>query len=79
MLWLIAWRDLLLLMSGGQTKIINLDWQDMLQQVAHRSTLAQAKDMVARLQAAHNNLNRNVNPRLNLEVVLLHWPRYGDI
>lgn len=78
-LWLIAWRDLLLLMSGGQTKIINLDWQDMLQQVAHRSTLAQAKDMVARLQAAHNNLNRNVNPRLNLEVVLLHWPRYGDI
>ena len=78
-LWLIVWRDLLLLMSGGRTKIINLDWQDSLQKVAARSSLAQAKDMVMRLQAAYNNLDRNVNPRLNLEVVLLHWPQYRDI
>lgn len=78
-LWLIIWRDLLLLMSGGQTKVINLDWQDKLQPIARRSTLAQAKEMVVRLQKAYQNLDRNVNPRLNLEVVLLHLPRYADI
>lgn len=78
-LWLTVWRDLLLLMSGGQTKIVNLDWQEMLQKVANRSTIAQAKEMITRLQAAYNNLDRNVNPRLNLEVVLLHWPQYRDI
>ncbi|HRV95749.1 MAG TPA: DNA polymerase III subunit delta' [Anaerolineae bacterium] len=78
-LWLILWRDLLLLLSGGQTKVINLDWQDQLQPIARRSNLAQAKEMVGRLQKAYQNLDRNVNPRLNLEVVLLHLPRYADI
>lgn len=78
-LWLIVWRDLLLLLSGGRTKVINLDWQDKLRPLAHRSNLAQAKEMVVRLQRAYQNLDRNVNPRLNLEVVLLHLPRYADI
>ncbi|MCB0163365.1 MAG: DNA polymerase III subunit delta' [Anaerolineae bacterium] len=78
-LWLILWRDLLLLLSGGQTKVINLDWQNKLQPIARRSSLAQAKEMVVRLQKAYQNLDRNVNPRLNLEVVLLHLPRYADI
>lgn len=78
-LWLMVWRDLLLLMSGGQTKIINLDWYESLQKIAYRSTMAQAKAMIVRLQTAYSNLDRNVNPRLNLEVMLLHWPQYRDI
>lgn len=74
-LWLTIWRDLLLLQSGAtQTKIINLDWQERLQHLARNSSLAQASDLVARLRTALINLERNVNPRLNLEVLLLNLP-----
>ncbi len=77
--WLIIWRDLLLLRSGSQTRIINLDWLDALQNIAHRGSAVQAKEMVVRLQTALQNLERNVNPRLNLEIVLLKLPLYADI
>lgn len=74
-LWLTIWRDLLLLQSGAaQTKIMNLNWQARLQQLAGHSTLADASNMVARLRTALINLERNVNPRLNLEVLLLKLP-----
>lgn len=74
-LWLTIWRDLLLLQSGAaQTKIMNLNWQARLQQLAGHSTLPEASDMVARLRTALINLERNVNPRLNLEVLLLKLP-----
>jgi DNA polymerase III gamma/tau subunit len=79
-LWLTIWRDLLLLQSGAtqrdwsQTRIINLDWTEKLQTLAQRHTIAQAVEMIARLRTALVNLERNVNPRLNLEVVLLNLP-----
>lgn len=78
-LWLTIWRDVLLLKSESQTKIINLDWQDVLRQVAAKSQISQIKEMVGRLQTALLNLNRNVNPRLNLEVMLLKLPLYPDL
>lgn len=75
-LWLTVSRDMLLLNSGGQTKIINLDWQEKLQQLAGYSSVQQAGEMVSRLQTTLLNLDRNVNARLNLEVALLKLPRY---
>lgn len=78
-LWLIIWRDLLLLKSGAQTKIINLDWHDTLSAISRHSTVGQIKEVIVRLQMALLNLERNVNPRLNLEVVLLKLPRYSDM
>ena len=79
MLWLTIWRDLLLLHSGSQAKIINLDWQDRLQIIADQINLSQAQDMVARLRSTLSNLDRNVNSRLSLEVVLLRLPRYDNL
>lgn len=79
-LWLTIWRDLLLLHSGAvqqeatRTNIINLDWREKLQTLAQYSTVTQAVEMVARLRTALLNLERNVNPRLNLEAVLLKLP-----
>ncbi len=78
-LWLTIWRDLLLLKSGAQTKIINLDWQNNLQTIAQKSSIIQAKDMVVRIQTALINLERNVNPRLSLEIVLLKLPFIIDL
>jgi DNA polymerase-3 subunit delta' len=76
LVWLTIWRDLLLLLSGGQTKILNLDWQERLQTIAAQATLTQARQMVDKLREALLNLDYNVNSRLNLEVVLLKMPRY---
>jgi DNA polymerase-3 subunit delta' len=73
-LWLTIWRDLLLLQSDSQTRLTNLDWQEALQTIARQTSIAQAKAMVARLRTALINLEYNVNPRLNLEVVLLKLP-----
>jgi DNA polymerase-3 subunit delta' len=74
-LWLTIWRDLLLLQSGAaQTKIMNLDWQERLQALARHSSLARTSQMVTRLRTALINLERNVNPRLTMEVLLLKLP-----
>jgi DNA polymerase-3 subunit delta' len=78
-LWLTIWRDLLLLKSESQTKIVNLDWHESLQRIASQINLAQVNDMIVRLQTALLNLDRNVNPRLNLEVVLLKLPHFREI
>ena len=78
-LWLTIWRDLLLLKSGCQTKIVNLDWQDVLQAIAQHTSVAQAGNMVLKLQTTLLNLDRNVNPRLNFEVLLLKLPQYANI
>lgn len=75
-LWLTVSRDILLLNSGSQIKIINLDWQEKLQQLAGHNSVQQAGEMVSRLQTTLLNLDRNVNARLNLEVALLKLPRY---
>jgi len=79
MLWLTIWRDLLLLKSGSQTTIINLDWQETLLKIARQSSLSQIKEMVSGMQTALINLERNVNPRLNLEVLLLKLPLYPEL
>ncbi len=73
-LWLTVWRDLLLLQSGSRTTITNLDWLAVLQEVAHQSNMDQVAATVTRLWAALTNMESNVNPRLNLEVVLLRLP-----
>ncbi len=78
-LWLTICRDLLLLNSGGATRIVNLDWQDKLLQLAGRGSVGQAGEMVSRLQTTLLNLDRNVNARLNLEVALLKLPRYSNL
>ncbi len=75
-IWLTIWRDLLLLQSGGQTRILNIDWQDRLAAIASQTTISQAKEMANRLRTALINLEHNVNPRLTLEVVLLQLPAY---
>ncbi len=75
-LWLTIWRDLLLLKSGSRIKIVNLDWHDVLQNLAQKSNVNQATEMVKLLRTALINLDRNVNPCLNLEVVLLKLPMF---
>lgn len=73
-LWLSLWRDLMLLNSGGTTPITNLDWHETLARLAQSLQLAQIQAAMLRLRQALTNMDSHVNPRLNLEVVLLKLP-----
>lgn len=77
--WLTIWRDLLLLVSGSDSRVVNLDYRDVLHNLAGHCSLQQAAETVVQLQTALLNLDKNVNARLNLEVVLLKLPRYVNI
>jgi DNA polymerase-3 subunit delta' len=73
-LWLGWWRDVLLLASGSQATITNLDRKAMLHQQAGQVTIRQAQRLVAHLRSTARNLDQNVNVRLALEVLLLSLP-----
>jgi len=73
-LWLGWWRDVLLLASGSQATITNLDRKAMLHQQAGQVTIRQAQRLVAQLRSTTRNLDQNVNVRLALEVLLLSLP-----
>jgi len=77
-LWLGWWRDVLLLASGSQVPVTNIDRGAMLRQQAGQVTLRQAQRMVAQLQSTIKNLDQNVNLRLALEVLLLSLPYSVD-
>ena len=73
-LWLTIWRDILLLRSGSQATITNLDRQTILQEIVNHVSLSQAAETVARLRQALLDLEHNVNARLSLEVTFLKLP-----
>ena len=78
-LWLEWWRDLLLVKAGCDNVITNIDHKAMLVNMAGGYKLAQIKNFIKSIQAAVEQLRRNANPRLVLEVLMLSIPRrkYG--
>jgi DNA polymerase-3 subunit delta' len=75
LLWLSFWRDVLFCCSGAQTPLTNIDRLAGIEALAGRLSLAEAHRMVAAAEGAIDQLERNVNPRLLVEVLLLDWPR----
>nr|BBH95405.1 DNA polymerase III subunit delta' [Thermogemmatispora argillosa] len=73
-LWLLWWRDLLLLANGGQDLIVNVDMRELLQQQAERLGAAGARRMIYAILRTLEALDQNVNPRAALEVLMLDLP-----
>ncbi len=73
-LWREWWRDILLLASGCQDVITNLDLKDILNGEAGRYDPAQVVAFLRSLAATKRRLEGNVNPRLALEVLMLDLP-----
>ena len=73
-LWREWWRDILLLSSGCQDAITNLDLWDILRAEASRYDPAQVVAFLRSLAASKRHLEENVNPRLALEVLMLALP-----
>ena len=74
-LWLEWWRDVLLTSQDMQESAVHLSRMEAITATAKAVTLAQSVAAVAAIAKAWNNLERNVNPRLALENLMLAIPR----
>jgi len=74
-LWIGWWRDVLLLASGAQSPLTNVDRQDELLSQAQRLGMERSTAAIGALRSAADRLNRNAAPRLALEVLMLDLPR----
>jgi DNA polymerase-3 subunit delta' len=74
-LWSGFWRDVLLTAATASTPLTNLDQADEINRLARQVAPAQARNILVALGRTRDLLDRNVNARLLLEVLLLDWPR----
>ena len=74
LIWLAYWRDVLLRTAGSGGEMVNVDRAEEIAERAATMTLAEAHRLVAGLEAALEQLEKNANPRLLAEVLLLDWP-----
>ncbi|MFN8483000.1 MAG: DNA polymerase III subunit delta' [Anaerolineae bacterium] len=73
-LWQSWWRDALLTQGGCGEWVTNSDQRATLDALAQRRSTAELAGALRALREASAELERNANPRLVLEVLLLTWP-----
>ncbi len=74
-LWTTLWRDLLLIVSGQEEQITNLDYRDRLVTLSASCPVQRIRSFLGRLLQSMEWLGQNVNTRLILEALLLDMPR----
>ncbi|MGD8465402.1 MAG: DNA polymerase III subunit delta' [Anaerolineae bacterium] len=74
--WMLWWRDLLLVCSQTETHVLNVDRIHELRALAAQSNTTQAWQGLSALQETAAQLEDNVNTRLALEGLMLHLPRW---
>jgi len=74
LVWLSYWRDVLLRVSGAEVSTTNIDQDESITSMAERLTLEGARRVAHDQEMALERLDRNVNPRLLAEVLLLDLP-----
>lgn len=75
LVWLSYWRDILLQVSGAATPIANIDRVDSIMPQAEGLDLGKASRVVHKIETALKQLERNVNARLLMEVILIDLPK----
>jgi DNA polymerase-3 subunit delta' len=76
-LWLGFWRDVLLASAGADAPLANTDCEAEIRRLAEVVTPPLAEQVLAAIRQTGEWLEKNVNARLALEVMLLDWPRIG--
>ena len=74
LVWLSFWRDVLLRASGATVSVANVDEDESITSLAGQLELEGARQVVHNMESAITRLERNVNPRLLAEVLLLDLP-----
>lgn len=77
-LWLLWWRDLLLVKAGCGDAVTNIGMESVLARRAADYDMAQLKAVIDSIQRTWKQLKQNANARLVLEILMLSIPRKGD-
>lgn len=72
--WVTYWRDVLLVQSGSNVPVTNLDRIEEIQKTARHVSVQEIKDLITRIDRTQYLLSRNVNKTLTLEVLVLNLP-----
>jgi DNA polymerase-3 subunit delta' len=73
--WLSYWRDVLLRTAQAVTPLVNVDRNVEIEGLAGQLDLSSARKVVGNLENALEQMEKNVNPRLLAEVLLLDLPK----
>jgi DNA polymerase-3 subunit delta' len=68
------WHDLLLVKADCEKDINNIDFQSELKKMAENYSLAQIRAFIDRIQSAKEQLLKNTNQQLVMEVLMLNIP-----
>jgi DNA polymerase-3 subunit delta' len=74
-LWLSYWRDVMLASAQSASPLANPDHAAEIQRLAGSLSPVAVREIVSALRRTRELLEKNVNARLALEVMLLDWPR----
>ena len=75
LIWLSYWRDVMLRTAQAATPLINVDRNVEIEDLAGQMNLSSTRSVVKGLESALEKMDRNVNPRLLAEVLLLDLPQ----
>lgn len=73
-LWLLWWRDLMLIAYNCQDLIVNVDMRALLQKHAAKVNPGESQRMIRNILHTLEVLDQNVNARMALEVLMLDMP-----
>ena len=74
-IWLVWWRDLMLIKGDCQEAVINVDYKTVLEEQARGLNLSEIKEFLNSLCSLQDAISKNVNPRLASEWLMLNLPR----
>ena len=77
--WLSFWRDIMLVASGADVPLVNLEWQKDIRFLAGVVGVHSARICTANLEQGMSKLEQNLNRQLLTEVLLMDWPRVNGI
>lgn len=75
LVWLSYWRDVLLRVAGAESPLVNVDRNMEIEFIAGRLDLSAARRVVSEHESALEKMERNVNSKLLLEVLLMDLPK----
>jgi DNA polymerase-3 subunit delta' len=75
LIWLSYWRDVMLRTAQAESPLVNVDRNMEIEDLADRMDLSSARRVVSGLENTLEKMERNVNPRLLAEVLLLDLPK----
>jgi DNA polymerase-3 subunit delta' len=73
-IWLSLWRDVMLVSLKAKVRVVNLDLEDEITRLADQFGREGSVEKIVNLEKTITSLERNINPRLALEVLMLDLP-----